>query len=67
MHSYKMTKIIKGWFNQIDLLKHEQAAQSNLLMTRTKRLKRHYFVAWLTKYVDEAKKRTRVEKLTKLS
>lgn len=67
MHIYRQTKILKGWFNQIDLLKHEQAVQSDMLQTRGKRLKRHYFVAWLANYVQMAKKRTRIEKLSKLS
>ena len=31
MRAYRMARIVKGWFNLVDLLKHEHALQSDML------------------------------------
>ena len=31
MQVYRMTRIVKGWFNLVDLLKHEHALSSDML------------------------------------
>lgn len=67
MLANRMTKIIKGWFNLVDLLKQEHALSNDILKSRASRLKRHYFVAWLTEYLTTAKRRVRFEKLAKFN
>ena len=51
MTGYRMLHIIKAWFNQIDVLKHERVIQRDVLQSRISRLKRQYFVVWLSKYL----------------
>lgn len=48
MSAFRLSRIVKGWFNQVDLLKHEQALQADVLRSRIIRLKRFYFATWLS-------------------
>lgn len=57
--------MIKEWFNQIDLLKHELALQRDVLQSRTYRLKTQFFQIWFEKYQKQSKRRDRLDKLAK--
>ena len=63
MQAFRLSRIIKSWFNLVDLLKHEHALHNNLLKSQASRLKRHYFIVWLHKYLVKMKRHSRYDKL----
>ena len=58
-----MSRIIKAWFNTIDLLKNEVQITNHALNTRVFRLKKYYLMAWLSAYRGVALKKKRLRDL----
>lgn len=67
MQRYRMSRLVKEWFNQIDLLKHELALQRDVLRSRARRLKGQFFGVWLAKYQQLSRNRERHHKLAQFS
>ena len=63
MRQYKMSMIIKAWFNTIDLLKNEVQITNHALNTRDFRVKKYYLMAWLSAYRGIEHKRKRLKDL----
>ena len=62
-----MSKVIKAWFNTIDLLRNEVQITNHALNTRVFRLKKHYLMAWLSAYRAIALKKKRLSDLKQFS
>ena len=63
MRQFRLSRVIKAWFNTIDLLRNEEQVTNHALNTRVFRLKKHYLMAWVAAYRAIALKKKRLRDL----
>ena len=58
-----MARVIKAWFNTIDLLKNKEQISNHALNSKIFRVKKQYFLTWYGLYRERALKRKRLADL----